>query len=51
MNDEGINWLEWLWFHENADFGTADGDVRHIMMENYEEETGNVCPAREEDDE
>ncbi len=35
-------WLKW--FTVNADFGPADGDVRKIMMEEYEKETGNTVP-------
>lgn len=47
MNEEWYNyWLEW--FHQEADFGPADDDVRHMPMSAYEEETGKDCPAREE---
>ena len=33
-----------LWFFENADFGPADCDVRNIMYEQYEKETGKIPP-------
>ena len=32
------------WFFCNADFGPADGDVRLIMMEEFEEQTGKLVP-------
>ena len=32
------------WFFANADFGPADADVRGLMLEQYEEETGNSVP-------
>lgn len=32
------------WFRINADFGPADGDVKNIMDEDYEAETGNKVP-------
>ena len=36
------HWLEW--FFRNADFGPADDDIRLIMQERYEEETGRRVP-------
>ena len=36
------HWLEW--FFQNADFGPADTDVRMIMQEQYEKETGRLVP-------
>jgi hypothetical protein len=33
------------WFFQNADFGPADGDVRSIMEEQYERETGKPVPT------
>ncbi len=37
--------LEYLrWFRINADFGPADGDVKYIMNQNFEEETGKRVP-------
>jgi len=32
------------WFRVEADFGPADGDVKAIMDEQYEAETGNPVP-------
>lgn len=37
-----FDWLEW--FHSAADFGPADGDVRHGLRESYLAE-GNDLPA------
>lgn len=37
-----LEYLEWFW--ENADFGPADDDVRYIMQEEYESETGKKVP-------
>ncbi len=37
--------LEYLkWFRINADFGPADGDVKLIMEEQFEKETGKKVP-------
>jgi hypothetical protein len=36
------DWL--LWFFQNADFGPADGDVRQLLEDAYEKETGNTIP-------
>lgn len=37
--------LEYLqWFFANADFGPADGDVRHYMNEDFKGETGKELP-------
>ena len=37
--------LEYLrWFHANADFGPADGDVRDIMDDDFRAETGKELP-------
>ena len=38
--------LEYLrFFCANADFGPADDDVRHILEEQFESETGKRVPA------
>lgn len=47
MNDndekqEAFAFLEW--FFLNADFGPADDDVKYMMQEQYEEETGLKVP-------
>jgi hypothetical protein len=37
--------LEFLqWFYGNADFGPAEDDVRIILKEGYEAETGKLVP-------
>ena len=37
--------LEYLrWFHINADFGPADGDVRDAMAEDFIASTGKDLP-------
>ena len=37
--------LEYLqWFYAYADFGPADGDVRHMLNEQFIEETGKELP-------
>jgi len=37
--------LEWLkWFAQNADFGPADGDVKDIMRQQFQKETGKLMP-------
>lgn len=37
--------LEWLrWFAQHADFGPADGDVQHMMREEFMAETGKNLP-------
>lgn len=37
--------LEFLqWFYANADFGPADEDVRHDMIDCFKEETGKTLP-------
>lgn len=44
--------LEYLkWFYNNADFGPADGDVRHYMDEKFKRQTGKELPEGYEDDE
>lgn len=43
--------LEYLrWFHCNADFGPADGDVRYYMDEEFKKETGKELPEGYSDD-
>jgi hypothetical protein len=44
-------WLEAIaersyldWFFQKADFGPADGDVRQMMQDQYEKETGRTVP-------
>ena len=37
-----FDWL--LWFFQRADFGPADGDVRQMLVDQYEKETGNTVP-------
>lgn len=32
------------WFYLNADFGPADADVKWLMRQQYEDETGNSVP-------
>lgn len=37
--------LEFLqWFYSNADFGPADEDVRLILQQRFEQETGKKVP-------
>ena len=37
--------LEYLkWFRLNADFGPADGDVKDIMDQQFQKETGKRLP-------
>lgn len=37
--------LEYLtWFRLNTDFGPADSDVKHIMHQQFEKETGKLVP-------
>ena len=41
MSEKEQDELEFLrWFWGAADFGPADGDVRYIMMEEYEKTVG-----------
>lgn len=40
--DNAFAFLEW--FFLNADFGPADADVKWLMRQQYEEETGNTVP-------
>lgn len=43
--------LDYLrWFYDNADFGPADGDVRHYLNEQYVSEGGKI-PAAYQDEE
>lgn len=35
-------WL--IWFFQRADFGPADGDVRQMLQDQYEKETGLTIP-------
>jgi hypothetical protein len=37
-----LNYLRW--FHGNADFGPAEGDVRHYLNEQYVAQTGSQVP-------
>ena len=37
------DWL--LWFFQRADFGPADGDVRIMLEDQYEKETGRTIPS------
>jgi len=38
--------LEYLkWFHQMADFGPSDGDVRIHLQEMFERETGKRVPS------
>jgi hypothetical protein len=37
-----LNYLRW--FHGNADFGPAEGDVRYHLNQQYEMETGVKVP-------
>jgi hypothetical protein len=41
-------WLEWFYF--NADFGPADDDVRHYLMEDFMKETGKEMPEGWDDE-
>ena len=51
MDEDEKEWVEWLdFFYYHADFGPADGDVREILMDQYEGETGKACPAREDEE-
>lgn len=44
--------LEYLkWFYNNADFGPADGDVRHCMDEYFKRQTGKELPEGYESEE
>lgn len=44
--------LEYLeWFYQRADFGPGDGDVRAIMKEQFQEETGKSLPEGYNDEE
>ena len=37
--------LEYLqWFHAVADFGPADSDVRYLLNQEFQEETGKSLP-------
>lgn len=37
--------LEWLkYFHDHADFGPADGDVRDIIKSEFMKKTGKELP-------
>jgi hypothetical protein len=38
------------WFYENSDFGPADGDVKFLMMKDFERETGLTLPDRFKDE-
>lgn len=36
-----LDWYSWLeFFHAEADFGPADGDVRDSILDAWEKETG-----------
>ena len=42
---ERANYTEYLeWFHDNADFGPADGDVRDNMIKRFMKSTGKQMP-------
>lgn len=41
-------WLEWFW--READFGPADGDVRQMLEDQYEKETGRTIPQNWKND-
>jgi hypothetical protein len=44
--------LEYLkWFHNTADFGPADGDVRLYLSARFRRETGKDIPDGYEDEE
>ncbi len=39
--------MEYLrWFHDNADFGPSDEDVRMILQDEFEKQTGKRVPRR-----
>ena len=38
-----LEYLKWFW--ENADFGPADDDVRMMLNEDFERETGRSLPT------
>lgn len=42
ISEDAYEFLEW--FCANADFGPADGDVRIMMQERFEQETGRKVP-------
>lgn len=51
MTDEQKAELNYLrWFHGNADFGPAEGDVRHYLNEQYTAQTGSTVPEGYEEE-
>lgn len=45
MKNKRATELEYLrWFVQNADFGPADGDIRDMMRERFQQETGKLLP-------